>query len=202
MGKGKRTARPKAKLVITKGRRKKSPLPNLETLHERHWGMTEEVGRSFAQAAAVCCARHHSPPKDLRIDTPNGGALRALSWSVPDERTRNAWGNRDDTTRDGAYAVSLAVVEVEMKLRATARAETRTGADYYVGTGRKRNLEKDLRLEVSGTDSDDEKEVERRIAAKIKQTEEGESNLPAVAAVVGFATGRVVVRKAPGNGEG
>ena len=197
MGKGKRTSRPKADLLISKARRKKPPLPDLETLHERHRGLTEAVGSAFAEAAAVCCSRHHSPPHSIRIDTPNGGALRSLKWTVPDERTRDAWANRDDATRDGAYAVSLAVVEAELKLRATARAETRTGADYYVGTGRRRDLEKDLRLEVSGTDSVDEQEVERRVMAKIKQTEEGDSNVPAVAAVVGFASGRVVVRKAP-----
>jgi len=68
-----------------------------------------------------------------------------------------------------------------------SRAETLTGADYYVaprGTDPD-DLENCLRLEVSGTHLG-ANEVKRRLAQKVRQAQKGKSNLPALAAVVGF----------------
>lgn len=70
---------------------------------------------------------------------------------------------------------------------AVHRAETRTGADYYiapVGVGLE-DLEHWWRLEVSGTHSD-KSEVKRRLRVKLEQAKQGKSNLPALASVIGF----------------
>lgn len=67
------------------------------------------------------------------------------------------------------------------------RAETKTGADYYIAPiGEKlEDLENWWRLEVSGTHSD-KSEVKRRLRIKLEQAKQGKSNLPALAAIVGF----------------
>ncbi len=43
----------------------------------------------------------------------------------PDDTACRSWRNRDDATRDGAYVVSLAVVERELGLVALSRSLTR-----------------------------------------------------------------------------
>lgn len=70
---------------------------------------------------------------------------------------------------------------------AVRRAETRTGADYYIGLVDRdlEDLENCLRLEVSGTDLG-KSEVKKRLIKKLEQAKQGNSNLPALAAVVGF----------------
>ena len=73
-------------------------------------------------------------------------------------------------------------------LVALGRAENRTGADYYVapkGTPRG-DFESGYRLEVSGVDRGDRTVVAQRLEQKKEQTRRAESDLPAIAAVVGF----------------
>ena len=86
-----------------------------------------------------------------------------MAWEPPDERCRGAWANQDDATRDGAYACALAATELVLGLYAIHRAQTRTGADYYVAplNHASEDLEGWYRLEVSGTNSDAQ-EVRRR----------------------------------------
>lgn len=164
---------------------RKEPIPPLEALHLRHPGLTENVCQAFAEAASVCLSRHHVPPADFQVKAGESQSLRQLNWAPPDERATRAWNNSDDATRDGAYSVCIASVEVELGLFALSRAETRTGADYYLGTP-STGLEEAYRLEVSGVDRGDNLVVSRRLRQKIQQTREGNSNLPAIASVVGF----------------
>lgn len=100
-----------------------------------------------------------------------------------------AWANTTDTTEIGAYGVAIAAVEVIDGLVAVARAETRTGADYYLGPPNetREDLEKTLRLEVSGIDQSNPAALRTRLAQKVRQCQKGESVLPAIAVVVGFS---------------
>jgi len=113
-----------------------------------------------------------------------------VNWELTDTRTRDAWANEIDTTEAGAYACACAIAATEMThgLFAIRRAETLTGADYYVGPpGHDPNdLEGYLRLEVSGTNSKSQSVVNSRLRVKLSQAAAGRSNLPALAAVIGF----------------
>ncbi len=78
-----------------------------------------------------------------------------------------------------------------------ARAETKTGADYYVaprGTD-PADFEEALRLEVSGTDGT-AAQVRARLRQKQEQTRVGTGTEPAIAAVVGFKTRLILVERA------
>jgi hypothetical protein len=108
----------------------------------------------------------------------------------------NAWANDIDTTESGAYGVCLAAVEVEERLVAVRRAETLTGADWYVapiGT-QTDDLEGCFRLEVSGVDSGGRAVVDARLRQKVEQTRRGASNRPAIASVVGFKERAVAIQ--------
>lgn len=175
----------------------RDPALNLRSLHERHVGLTEALAGSYLEAASVCLNRHHESPVDMEVSSNKGKNLIGVSFDHPDERVQNAWANDIDTTECGAYCVSLAAVEHEEQLVAVRRAETQSGADWYVapiGTGTD-DLEDCLRLEVSGTDSGNRTKVEARLKEKIDQALHGNSNLPALAAVVGFKEKLIAIQR-------
>jgi hypothetical protein len=180
---------------------RRAPLPDLVALHERHRGLTPAICGNYAEAACVCLSRHHVPPStDFEVSAQGGDGLRALAWSGADERQKRAWNNADDATRDGAYALALAAVEVEHELLAVERADTRTGADYYLGGGGVADLEAAVRLEVSGVDRGDAGEVATRLRRKVKQAKDGKSDLPAMACVVGFKARRIAMARVASDG--
>lgn len=157
-------------------------------LHERHVGVTEHLSQSYLEAACVCLDRHHvSPTEFLIIDNGEVGGAE-VRWTATDARTRIGWGNKDDATRDAAYAMCLAAVELTRGLVAVSRAETRTGADYYLGEPGKAldDLEASYRLEISGVDEGNHTLINARLRQKLEQARKGISNLPAIASVVGF----------------
>ena len=173
-----------------------SELPDLRSIRSpRHPGVSDAVCEAFSEAAEVCLARHHTPPAtSLQVACADTESVRVLNWSAPDDTARRSWRNRDDATRDGAYVVSLAVVERELGLVALSRADTRTGADYYVGKPGLPDIEEAFRLEVSGVDEGDRTEVRKRLKLKEDQAARGDSFLPAFASVVGFREATVLVR--------
>jgi hypothetical protein len=118
----------------------------------------------------------------------SGERWMLLNFSVPDVRVRNAHANEIDATETGAYGVSLAVVEAVIGLVAVRRAETLTSADWYIAPSgvEMEDFEDCIRLEVSGIDSGGNADVKRRLREKVAQTARGQSNLPAIAAVVAF----------------
>jgi hypothetical protein len=157
-------------------------------LATRHPGLTVAVASYFAEAARVCLDRHHKSPTDFRIEGENGHLEADVTWDESDARTRAAWANDIEATESGAYACVLAALELSEQLVAVHRAETRTGADYYVATvgSAPGDLEGCFRLEVSGVDSGGQAVVESRLRSKVAQTRRGNSNLPALAGVAGF----------------
>jgi len=151
-------------------------------LHERHTGLTAVLGGTFLEAACVCFSRHHESPVDVEIVRKEGSSVREFAFDPPSERERNAHANEIDATEAGAYGVSLAAVEAVESLVAIRRAETLSGADWYVapiGTTPD-DLETCYRLEVSGTDTGTLSVVETRLSQKIQQTRAGKCNLPAL----------------------
>lgn len=90
----------------------------------------------------------------------------------------------------------IAAVEAGRQLYAVRRAETGTGADYYIGpmdADLDDDLENCFRLEVSGVDRGGEKEVRILLSEKVTQARKGKSSLPAIAGVVGFDANRVLI---------
>jgi hypothetical protein len=124
-----------------------------------------------------------------------GDRPSTAEWSAPDERTLNAWANKDDATEYGAYGLALAAVELTRGIVAVRRAETRTGVDYYLGDPRLTppdDLEASVRLEVSGTDEGNDSVIQSRLRQKSQQAGTVASNPPAIATVVGFAALKIV----------
>jgi hypothetical protein len=169
---------------------------NLVALHERHRALTPAIAGTYQEAAAVCLSRHHVPLIQVLLSDNGRESNAELDWTPPDARVRDAWANTIDATEAGAYGCVIAGVEELRGLVALRRAETGTGADYYLGlpgTGQD-DLEDCIRLEVSGVDAGDDREVSRRLLQKVQQANEGRSSLPAVAGVIGFAAKILLLR--------
>ena len=126
-------------------------------LGERHPGVTVAVGNGYTEAARVCLDRHHVSPIEFVIQRPASSEPEVrevvVAWNETTQRERYAWGNATDATEAGAYGLALGSVELE-GLVAVRRAETGSGADYYIAAPGipSDDLEDCLRLEVSGVD--------------------------------------------------
>ena len=105
----------------------------LDTMHERHRALTPPVAESYREAASVCLSRYHTSPAEITVSDNGSKSPAQLAWPAPDSRTLDAWANTTDTTEAGAYGCVIAGVELLRGLFAVRRAETGTGADYYLG---------------------------------------------------------------------
>ena len=173
---------------------KPNPKLSLDGLAERHEGLTEAIAECYSEAARVCLDRHHQSPVDLEIERDGTLIVASTEWQKADQRMLRAWANAIDTTEAGAYAYTLAAIELSQGLVAVRRAETKTGADYYVapiGTSPE-DFENCIRLEVSGIDKGGKNSVRERLQQKVEQALRGESNLPAIAGVVGFGSLKII----------
>jgi hypothetical protein len=170
-------------------------------LHERHPGLTQPLADSYTEAACVCWSRHHQPPVVVAVRDGNADHRRMVDFQVPDARMRRAHANETDATEAGAYGVSLATVEAVAGLVAVGRAETLTGADWYVAPEGSLvdDLENCVRLEVSGTSTGGSAEIIRRLHEKVAQAARGDSNLPAIASVVGFRALEIAISSLQGQ---
>jgi hypothetical protein len=171
-----------------------SSLP-LHDLSARHHGLIKSIAGAYLDAARVCLDRHHQSPAHVRITTAAAETRAVIEWERADDRTRGALNNEIDTTEDGAYGCVIAAVELAEGMYAVRRAETGTGADYYVAPAGKgtEDLEDCWRLEISGTDRGNSASVERLLQRKVQQTRDGNSNLPAIAGVIGFEVLRILI---------
>jgi hypothetical protein len=171
------------------------PILPLDDLADRHPGLTRAIAASDLEAAAVCLSRHHQTPTNCEIQDNGKSTIVTLVWAPPSPKTRMAWGNTTDTTEAGAYACAIAAIEQSRNLYTIRRAETLTGADYYIGPpgSDPKKLQNCYRLEISGTDLAT-LGIRRRLKVKLAQAARGDSPLPAIAAVVGFKASLILIQ--------
>jgi hypothetical protein len=172
-----------------------SPLLPITGMAERHWALTPAQAEHWLEAVRVCLDRHHVSPQDFDVLDDDHESTAHVQWVPADQRCRDALNNQDDTTEIGAYVCAIAAAELLRGLFAVRRAETHTGADYYLAPrgASMDDLEDCYRLEISGTDGD-LGEVRRRVPIKINQARNGKSNLPALAGIVGFRVKRIIMK--------
>lgn len=153
--------------------------------------------QGYANAAKVRLAAHHASPVAFRVSSWTQEATCSIQWAPLDDKLKRSYNNADDAKRDGAYVLAFAALEELEGLVGIGRAETKTGADYYVApiSAPLEDLESALRLEVSGTDGSPT-EVRARLTQKKRQALRGRADGPAIAAVVGFRSKLILVEQA------
>lgn len=171
------------------------PALPLHDLAARHYGLIEPIAGHCEAAARVCLDRHHTSPVHVSIRAKAVESKAVVTWEKTDDRTRGALNNKTDTTEMGACGCVIAAVELTQGIYTVRRADTETGADYYVappGMGIE-DLEGCFRLEISGMNKGNYRAVEHLLFTKIEQTKKGRSNLPAIAGVIGFEVLRILI---------
>jgi hypothetical protein len=168
-------------------------------MDERHHGLITPIAGGYEAAASVCLSRHHVAPITVTLSDNGLNSVAELTWTAPDSRTLAALANTTDTTEAGAYACVIVGVEHLRSLFAVRRAEVGSGADYYIGPpgSGQDDIEDCFRLEISGVDSGDSRVVAQRLLEKIRQAQRGNSNLPALAGVMGFSAKLLMVHDVP-----
>ncbi len=163
------------------------PLLPIQDMATRHYALTPSIAGSYLEAARVSLDRYHISPKEFTLEDDKVESIAKVEWDSADNRVKAALANADETTCFGAYTLALAATELSRGMFAIRRAENKTGADYYIAPIGEdmEDLENCFRLEVSGT-SLDKSIVKNRLKQKVEQTKQGNSNIPAIAAVVGF----------------
>ena len=171
----------------------KNPELPIHDMAQRHSGLTRVTAEHQTEGARVCLDRHHESPTTFEIRGSERRMETGVEWETTDERTKRAWANEIDATEAGAYACILAAVELFCGLIAVMRAETGTGADYYIAPPDTSadDLENHIRLEVSGVDRGTAATITHRLRDKLDQAKRGNSNLPAIAGIVGFHAGLI-----------
>jgi hypothetical protein len=161
-----------------------------DNLSDRHAGVTPAFSSSYDEAARACLGRHYAPPQDISVVDAGEAIVCEANWREADQRACSAWANETDATEAGAYGLSLAAIDMTRGLVAVSRAETLTGADYYLGNFGEafEDLETSYRLEVSGMNRATGAEIAARLRKKKEQAVSGASNLPAIASVVAFSS--------------
>ena len=162
-------------------------------MDQRHAGLTQATAAHQTEGARVCLDRHHESPTTFLIENSKRVVESVVSWTPTDKRTQLAWGNEKYATEHGAYACVLAAVELACGLISVSRADTGTGVDFYLAPPDTSidDLENHIRLEVSGVGTGDGIAVAKRLTDKLNQAKKGNSNLPAIAGVVGFQTRQI-----------
>ena len=165
----------------------------IHDMHQRHPGLTQAIAQQQTEGARVCLDRHHFPPAMFQIHGSKRVIETIVNWVQTDERIQRAWANENYATEHGAYACVLAAVELVCGLISVSRAETGTGADFYLAPPDTafNDLENHVRLEVSGVSRGGASAVAARLTKKLEQANRGNSNLPAIAGVVGFEAGLI-----------
>ena len=161
---------------------------DMENMDRRHPGLTPAIAQSFYEAASVCLQRHHEAPTSFHLENGSAESQATVNWLPASPSLSAAYANTIDATEAGAYGICLAAVELLRDLVAVHRAETLTGADYYIapkGTAVS-DLENAYRFEISGLDQGRRSQCDQRLRSKVEQTRRGSSFMRAIAGVAGF----------------
>lgn len=167
----------------------------LTEMEMRHPGLTAATATTFYEAARVCLDRHHQPPITFCIEDEGTAVGVDVLWEPADANCQAAHANQTDATSWGAYCCALASTEAVRGLVAIRRAENGTGADYYLDAPEMKttDLEHAVRLEVSGIYEGTPQQIRTRLLQKAAQARRGNSNLPALATVVGFKATKIAM---------
>ena len=153
-----------------------------------------------AQAAEVCFNRHHTSPLAITIASDAFGWDRTfeIAWEDITEMRLRSHANQLAAAENGAYAVSIAALRMFAKKVTTGRSPHRSGADYLVVPQGAMDFEAVERLEVHGTETNDESLLVPRLRGKIRQLKDAPdmADIPGTASVVAFRLAKVLMEPA------
>ena len=128
-------------------------------------------------------------------------------WSTPSVRAIRYCRKNEEASESTGYCLALACVDPYLGLVALHSAARGSHVDFsLIPSDAEPSSDPDLDLErsdlvlleVSAIDDDDSAKLRVRLRQKVEQVVASEYDFPGYAAVVGFASAQVVLRKARG----
>lgn len=151
-------------------------------------GLTCSAGAYLAEAAAVCfdhCGHHGE--FDLSVEGDVRLSCRMCRPTV-EPRTRRTHADLQEATEHGACAVAILLTREIGEGQVLERSAKGTGFDYWIGHDGSVPFRLRARLEVSGILRGAMSEVDERLKAKCRQTEQSDTmRLDALVIVVEFS---------------
>lgn len=153
-------------------------------------GLSPGMGKYMAEAACVCLESNgHQSGVILSVDGDYQHTY-AVNWSWLPPPIHEKWGDADEATEFGAYAVAVLVVTDLAQLSVVRRSRKGTGFDFWLGPPDSDEplFQKKQCLEVSGIHSGDDTAVRARLSAKHRQVQQGSGQIPGYVAIVEFGS--------------
>ena len=152
-------------------------------------GLSSAGGAYIAEAAAVCLdSRGHA--SGIQLPT-QGHFQRAylLRFGPVTDQERRTHADLEVATENGAYALSILIIESCTGLSVVERSRKGTGFDYWLGHGNGSDMPfvDKARLEVSGIREGGPQDIDRRVSAKLRQVSPSDGRLSAYIVVVEFS---------------
>jgi hypothetical protein len=153
-------------------------------------GLTPALGGCLAEAASICLERAEHSQGVVMAILGDLNAWVPLSWEPTSDQMRRAWRDDDEATEFGACGIAALIVKRFRGLSIVERSVKGTGFDYWLGPEDDGHelFQRRMRLEVSGIGRGTDAEIRARVRQKERQTAQVASRLPAVIAVVEFAS--------------
>ncbi len=161
--------------------------------------LTEAIGMTFAEAAAVCLRhKNHTSPVQANVITGvTEFSVELIFPAVTDQMTRS-WADIKEATEAGAVGIAILVICRTEGLTVVERSVKGTGVDYWLGSEGDSAFQRKARLEVSGTLDGSDSVIKQRIRQKTEQTKPSDTTrLPAYVVVVGFSRPTIEVAFLP-----
>lgn len=150
-------------------------------------GLTRTRGAAFAEAAAVCLEEcRHASGVDMQVLGDLTGRYK-VHWAALDENARRAWEDESEAAEHGAYGIAILLITDQTGFSVVRRSVKGTGFDYWLGNDRDPDFQNKGRLEVSGKRRS-AIGLHQRAAAKARQMDRSNRDIPGYAVVVDFVT--------------
>lgn len=164
----------------------------LETLHKGLPAISPAFGAFLVEACQICLEQGgHDPGAVLEVLGDQNDHLPVHWEKTLNEQIRNSWLDLGEATEYGATCMAISLVLALTDYTVIGRSVKGTGFDYWLGPKEKaaesERFEDCVRLEISGILNGDLKLIERRVKAKLKQTQRSDHmGLPALVIVTEF----------------
>ena len=125
---------------------------NLTDLKQGSIGITQAVGESFAEAAAVCLEKQgHLSGISMKVDGSFNEVCQVV-WEKTTEQMKRCHADLQYATELGAYGIAALLVVMLTDFRIVRRSCKGTGFDYWLGNENNTGtlFQNKCRLEVSG----------------------------------------------------
>jgi len=173
-----------------------SPCLDLRSLSKAYWpGITEITGAYMAEAAAVSLDSQKHHESALLCVKGKFQVDYRVTFDPVSDRIRRAHGDLEVATENGAYAISILLIDANTDLTVVERSRKGTGFDYWLG---KKSIpgpyfQYKARLEVSGIRCGTDAVIDSRVKMKLNQTKRSDGFLPAFVVVVEFSAPKAKV---------